>query len=331
MRSCIVGCGAIAPIHATAICDREDTVLSGCCDIEEEKGRKFAKTFETHFYTDLEDLLQKEKPDVLHICTPHNLHLPMAKMAASYGVHVFSEKPPVISAEQVEELLDVEKSVRVGICFQNRYNGANRYIRNLLDEGALGTLLGGRGEVFWKRDAAYYTDGSWRGTKKREGGGVLINQAIHTLDLLVYFLGHPVSVQAKASNYTLHDVIEVEDTLEAYIQFEKATAMFFATNAYIKDAPVAVEIIGDKSSVYTSGNKVVLSENREEKQLSFSTKNGGGKDYWGASHRDCIFDFYDSIREGRPFLNSFTQVLPTTRLMLAAYASAAENGKKIII
>ena len=329
MRTGIVGCGAISQVHLDTLSESADTKLVACCDIDEKKAKAAAEQFGASVYTDLEEMLQKESIDVLHICTPHYLHIQMAQMAARYCVHIFTEKPPAITVKDAKALLEVEKSVRLGVCFQNRYNKENKYIKELLDDGALGAVKGGRGMVFWKRTKAYYDTGAWRGKWETEGGGVLINQSIHTLDLLVYFLGQPISVQAKMSNYTMKDCIEVEDTFDAHIRFEKGTAIFYATNAYEKDAPVQVEIVGDKGSVFTKGNRVELSL-EEETARSFPVEQVNGKSYWGASHKECIFDFYSSLKNGTPFLNDYSNVYPTIQLMHSAYESA-KKGQEVII
>ena len=328
MRSVLVGCGAIAPMHAEALQSCADTELAACCDIVRERADVFSAKYGGNSYTDLEEMLQSESPDVLHICTPHYLHLPMAEMAARYGVHVFTEKPPVITPVQLDAFLKVEEAVCVGVCFQNRYNSENRYVKEALLDGVLGRILGARATVFWSRGANYYASGDWRGTIAEEGGGVLINQAIHTLDLMVHFLGEPLSVEAVVSNFSLKNIIEVEDTLNACIHFGDARGLFFATNAYAEDAPVSLEIVGDKGRIAVEEQRVLVSMREEEpREIRFDKEEGGGKSYWGASHVACIHDFYACLRDGRDYPVSLSAVLPTTRLMLSSYLSARTGAE----
>ena len=138
----------------------------------------------------------------------------MARLAAEKGIHVFTEKPPVMDRAQWADFQALEHApVRVGVCFQNRYNASVQLLRRLLDSGRPGKLLGARAFVTWKREAPYYTESGWRGSLATEGGGVLINQSIHTMDLLVQFLGRPRQVEASIANHHLKGVKDVEDTM----------------------------------------------------------------------------------------------------------------------
>ena len=191
MKSAIAGCGSIAQLHGRVLTNWIDTALVGAADIDAQKAKTYAEIWHTNAYTSLEDMLHREKPDILHICTPHYLHVPMAEYALAQGIHVFMEKPPVISLEQLHSLENAVKNsdARLGLCYQNRYNPSVREARNILASGRAGKILGARGIVTWHRDSAYYTDSTWRGRLATEGGGALINQAVHTLDLLQYLLG----------------------------------------------------------------------------------------------------------------------------------------------
>lgn len=125
----------------------------------------------------------------MHICTPHYLHVPMAVYGLTHGVHVFMEKPPVISGEQLAQLEEAVAGSdrRLGLCFQNRYNPSVQEVKKLLASGEAGRIRGARGLVTWSRGREYYTESGWRGSLATEGGGALINQSVHTLDLLAYF------------------------------------------------------------------------------------------------------------------------------------------------
>ena len=329
MKSAIVGCGSISSVHLEAIKNCPDTELVACCDIIEERSKTAKEKYGGTAYIDLEAMLTQEKPDVLHICTPHYLHVPMAQMAASRGIHIFSEKPPAISKEQMDAFVKLEEQVQIGICFQNRYNSENIYIKDLLEKSILGEIKGARAFVTWDRSETYYETGEWRGKWKTEGGGVLINQSIHTMDLLVHFLGKPVSVKASYDNYRLKETIEVEDTLMAYIRFEKGTAIFYATNAYVANSPIFLEITGEKGTVSANGKELTVTcADQDVTTPDFQAQSTLGKDYWGSSHEICIFDFYRCLAQGEKFPLSLSHAAPTTYLMLAAYESA-KTGKEI--
>lgn len=332
MKAAIVGCGGIARVHAECLHGLKEHKLAAFADINKDRADSFAKEYGGNAYGSLEDMLEQEEIDVLHICTPHYLHVPMAAYALKRGIHVFMEKPPVISEEQYKELLEVRSNKKLGICFQNRYNPSIIEVKKLLASGAAGSIKGARGIVTWSRSATYYTDSGWRGSLTTEGGGVLINQSVHTLDLLVYLLGTPVSVDATMTNHHLKGVIEVEDMMEAYLHFEgDKTACFYATTAYCTDVPPLIELCCENMTIRIEDLEVTCCyKDGNVKKLPIEHKEGLGKSYWGAGHRDCISDFYDSIGKDRPFSMELNRMEDTIRLLLGTYESA-RTGKEVVL
>ena len=332
MKAAIVGCGNIAAVHAKSISLLDGVTLTAVSDIKMDRAERYEREYGCRACDSLEKMLEEERPDVLHICTPHYLHVPMAQYALKKGIHVFSEKPPVISEEQ---LTCLEKAVaegpgRAGFCFQNRYNPSVLFVKKLLASGEAGKVKGARGIVTWHRDAAYYTESGWRGKLETEGGGALINQSIHTMDLLGVFLGKPVSVEAQTANHHLPGIIEVEDMIEAYIRYENAAACFYATTAYTEDAPPLIEISCENVVIRIEELDVTLlwRDGRREKP-EIDRKKALGKSYWGTGHLDCISDFYRCLRTGERFAQDLDGVRDTVRLMLGAYESANCAGKEI--
>lgn len=333
MRAAIVGCGVIAEVHARCLQQMENCSIVAFSDIKKDRAEGFAERFGGNVYTDYKKMLMQEKPDVLHICTPHYLHVPMAIAGLEAGVNVFMEKPPVISWEQLKNLKAAvaQAKGKLGFCFQNRYNLCVHKAKELMESGAAGKVLGARGIVTWHRDASYYTESGWRGSLETEGGGVLINQSIHTLDLLHYILGKPLAAEASMSNHHLKGVIEVEDTMEAYIQFEQGTASFYATTAYCADVPPLIEIACENMRI-----------RMEDPGLTIYHKDGRievpdlckmpvlGKSYYGSGHKSCIGDFYDCVETGRHFPQELGDMEDSIRLMLAVYESA-RTGKVVEI
>lgn len=328
LKCAIVGCGGIAQVHGEVLHALETADLRAFADIRPERAQAMAERYGGNAYSSLEELLAREELDVLHICTPHVLHTPMAGLAAEKGIHVFSEKPPVINEEQWEEFRSLGEKVRVGVCFQNRYNPETQLLRRLLESGEFGAVRGARAFVTWHRDVPYYVESGWRGALATEGGGVLINQSIHTMDLLVYLLGRPTWVDASLANHHLKGVIEVEDTFEARIEFDGRPALFFATTGHCEDSPVLVEIVCENAVLRMEGGKLSIRrkdgsiEHRETPAPAAPTT---GKAYWGAGHGACIADFYDSVLTGKAFPNDIPGITDTARLMLAAYRSARES------
>ena len=331
MKAVIVGCGNIGAVHAESIRRLEGVRLCAAADIRPERAASYAEKYGCRAYASLEEMLEKERPDVLHICTPHYLHVPMTTYALQRGIHVFCEKPPVISEEQLDALTRAaaEGPGRAGFCFQNRYNPGVLFIRELLASGRLGKIKGARGIVTWNRGEAYYTQSGWRGRLETEGGGALINQSIHTMDLLGVFLGKPVSVEAQTANHHLPGVIEVEDMMEAYIRYADAAACFYATTAYTEDAPPLIELSCEKGIVRMEDPEVTIiwPDGRREHPETVR-KQALGKSYWGSGHLDCIADFYRCLRTGERFAQDLDGVRDTIRLMLAAYRSAAKGGNR---
>ena len=328
MRAALVGCGSIATVHAQVLQGMEGCELVGFADIIPERAEKFAAEYGGIAYTSLEELLEAQKPDVLHICTPHYLHVPMAVAALASGTHVFMEKPPAISNEQFAQLEEAVAAAdrRLGICFQNRYNPCVQTVKDLLASGEAGAVKGARAVVTWNRKAPYYTKSGWRGSLAMEGGGALINQSVHTLDLLVCLLGRPVWTDACLANHHLKEVIEVEDMMEAYIRFEDTAACFYATTAYCTDEPPLIEVCCENMKIRMEDPGVeLIYPDGTRKRLETEVLRPLGKGYWGSGHGACIEDFYRCITEGTPYAQDIQGIKNTAKLMLALYESAREG------
>lgn len=322
----IVGCGSIAQVHAAVLNQLPETVLTACADIRPERAQAMAEKYGCHAYASLTEMLEKEQLDAVHLCTPHYLHTPMAEQLADRGIPVFSEKPPVISWEQWRTLENVAKKVPLGICFQNRYLPCVREAQRLIQSGEYGALLGARAFVTWHREVPYYVESGWRGAWDTEGGGVLINQAIHTLDLLVRFMGPAETVEAHMANHHLSGVIEVEDTLEAYLKMGGRPVLFYASTAYPQDAPVLIELQLEKAALRLESNALEIHTREGRETRTFTAPEALGKGYWGNGHTPCIADFYRCLTEKKPFQNDLESVRNTVDVMLRIY----EQGKKCL-
>lgn len=318
MRAAIIGCGRIATVHAYALSKIKDVKICGFADIEKERSEEFAGKYGGNVYESIEELVQKEQPEVVHLCTPHYLHTPHAIMCLKKGIHVFAEKPISISKEEFA-LLNQQKG-NLGICFQNRYNPEVRYIKEALSQHRFGKVLGARAFVTWDRDDRYYTESTWRGTWATAGGGALINQGIHALDLILYFLGRPTVVEAIGANYHLRDIIQVEDTLSIFLGYKNINANIFITTSYCSDAPVFLEIICEQTTIRLEGAELsLLSSNKKEiihlDKISMTL----GEIYWGGGHIACISDFYQALKEGKQSPLGISEVALTMETMFQIY------------
>lgn len=332
-KTAIVGCGAISKTHAEALRSVDNTAITAFCDPMTEKAKARADEYGGKVYSTLEDMLNKESIDVLHICTPHYLHVPMALEALKRGVNVLMEKPPAISRSQFAMLKKAEEasSARLGICFQNRYNGAVIEAKKLIESGETGRIIGARAIVTWCRGGVYYTESGWRGQLAKEGGGVLINQSIHTLDLMTYIMGKPDRVTAIGANFHLDGVINEEDTVNAFLEYGDKTAVFYATTANVKDAPVLLEFYCEKATLRLEGNSLkITSPDNTNSFKDYTTRNATGKACWGTSHTLLIKEYYACLESGKPFPVTLDTTVPSFETMMAVYESA-KTQKSIIL
>lgn len=321
----IIGCGNIAQVHGWVLDKMDNVVLSAVCDTDNEKASGLAEKYgdeSTKIFTDWHSLC-REDLDVVHICTPHYLHTPMAVELLKQGKAVFMEKPCAVSKEQLKELkeADGQNPGRMGFCFQNRYNETTLAAEKMISEGIIGEVRGGRAFVTWKRDEGYYAGSEWKGIKEREGGGALINQSIHTLDLLLQFLGEPDRVEATVRNHHLQDFISVEDTVEAWLSFPgDKRACFYASNGYVTDAPVMLELQGETGRITISGPEITLwTETNGYQHFVYEQKAGIGKGYWGCGHEACIADYYRCLEESRTFAVNLCGVENTMKTIFEIY------------
>ena len=329
VNACIIGCGIIAPVHLKAINNIDNGTIYGVCDIVKERADKFANEYAAKAFYSFDDVLDDENVDVVHICTPHYLHVDMAIKALKKGKHIVLEKPCAINKNEFEKLLSEYEKSDKKICtvFQNRTNTCIEALCDIVKENKDGKLLGISGAVRWNRDAAYYNHDKWRGKYATEGGGVLINQSIHLLDLILFFGDKVKNVCASQSNKSLKNVIEVEDTVDAIIEFESGLkASFYATNAYPVNQPFQLELNFENATYRYADNNLYKIEKGE---CTFICRNGAsvpGKDYWGGGHKRVIFDFYNAILNGTEYID-LSDAVQTTNTMFAIYDSAKNKGE----
>lgn len=326
-RAALVGCGAICGNHINAIIEAGGELVA-LCDINADAARAAAEKFSlnANIYTDYTEMLDIEKPDSVHICTPHYLHAKMSIAALERGINVLCEKPLCINRTELERIAEAVKNstAQMGICHQNRYEPNMLALRAAVGDKA---PVGALGVVSWNRDADYYASGEWRGKWLTEGGGVMINQALHTLDLLQWIAGMPVSVTAHIANDHLKNEIEVEDTATALFETEDGRALnFFATTACGSSFPAQLHIkTADGKKLYAD-NKLLI-ENGEVKTLHTGGESGG-KSEWGRGHALLIADFYRCLESGEHFTIDAAEASKVIRLILSMYES---NGKKTSI
>lgn len=319
---CIIGYGAIGPVHADAIEKADNAKLYAVCDINPEKIKICKEKYDVIGYTNIDEMLCDENIQSVHICTPHYLHFEMIKKALAAGKDVVVEKPVTMTKAEFDELLTLENADRVCVVLQNRLNPAVAKLKEITQKGELGKIKGAKGILTWSRDAEYYAQDEWRGKYKTEGGGVLINQAVHTLDYFSYIAGGVDSVRAQMANFSIGE-IEVEDTVSVSLKLTNGTkGVFFATNAFVMDSAPVFEILFEKGvAKYTEGKLFLNGE-----VVAEDSKPEIGKAYWGSGHAALIKRFYDC---GKYF--SLNEVKNTMYTMFAIYESAQNDTKTICV
>ena len=332
MKAAVIGCGGVSVCHFKALQENPDVEIAAVCDIKPERAAKAAAEFGGTVYTDFEEMLAKEKPDSVHICTPHYLHTPMAIKALAAGCNVLLEKPCSVTTEEIGALKKAQEDSgkQLAICFQNRYNLCVCEAKDIIESGKLGKIKSIRAFVTWARGADYYSD-DWHGTKDKECGGVLINQAIHTVDLVQHLGGRYKKITAHVANDHLKGVIEVEDNASILAELEGGvTALLYATTAFADNSPVTVEITLEGGQLRLEGEKLFVVE-KGGTLTDVTRRNDGvchGQSYWGTGHGALINDFYDCLKTGRKFAIDAYEGSFAAQAVLAAYKSS-ESGESI--
>ena len=301
-------------------------------DKELSRAEKLAAAFPGCGYSDkLEDLL-KQPLSVVHVLTPHFLHKEHGIACLEAGFHVLTEKPIAITAEDADAMIRAAKKNKrqLGVIFQNRYIEGVQEVKRLIAEGKFGRITGAFSTLNWWRPPSYY-ECDWKGSWEKEGGGVVIDQAIHSLDLVRYMMGcEPVKVKGQIDRRILTN-IEVEDVADAAITFENgAVYSFFACNYYTSNSPIRVEISGENGTALLTQDEVVIRlKGQEPRIVSPSVRsNVNGEAYWGNYHEIQIRDFYRCLRAGKPVPVDPEDAKRTLELVLDIYRSSKE-GREI--
>jgi UDP-N-acetyl-2-amino-2-deoxyglucuronate dehydrogenase len=339
----LIGCGMIAEYHARAIAEIPGAKVVAAFSRSEANGAKIvALAPDCAVYNDLDRMLQHPGLDVVCVCTPSGAHLDPAVKSAKAGMHVVVEKPLEITLERCDEIIAACDAAKVRLCtiFPSRFSAANLSLKSAMDAGRFGRLTLGDTHVKWWRTQQYYDSGGWRGTWDLDGGGALMNQAIHNVDLLQWLMGDVESVSALTATLA-HERIEVEDTAVAAIRFRNGAlgVIEAATSAY-PGLLKRTEIHGTKGSARVEQDDITLWEfelkeaadlDIEKKMVIASGTKAGASDPRGithAGHRDQLADFLNAIDENRPAAVDGREGRKSVEIIRAIYQSAKE-GKAI--
>ena len=336
LRVGFVGCGNIFTMHATSAHHLPNAQIVGVCDIKPERADRASEKYHCKAYYDYKQMIRKEVLDVVHICVPHYLHPIISRYAIEQGVHVLCEKPMSIRYEDAVEnvALAEQMGVKYGIIFQCRYNDSAKLVKENLDNGKLGKVISARVVLTWCKPDSYYSLSDWKGTWDKEGGGVIIDQAIHSLDLANWFINDEIeSVQASLSTRG-HSIMEVDDTGEGFIRYKNgATLSFWAMNNYGCDDPIEIRLLCengkvvmdyDHAQIFFNDGTVLSVETKIDPDVIYE----GGKDYWGFQHIREIEDFYAAVEEDREPTISGREALKIQKLICQIYQVGREGFTK---
>ncbi|HZK93353.1 MAG TPA: Gfo/Idh/MocA family oxidoreductase [Prolixibacteraceae bacterium] len=332
----IIGAGLIADFHAKAIQNIKNARLIGFCSTNPEKVRNLADKYNCKIFNNYAEMLHSDEIEIVTIATPSGAHMEPTIEAARCGKHVICEKPLEISLERVDKMIEAhdKAGTKLGGIFNYRYNDSFKYLKSAIDDGRFGTITYASIHVPWWRSDDYYKD-SWHGTLKLDGGGALMNQAIHMIDILQYLMGPVESLQAYTA--TLGHSIEVEDTAVAVLKFKNsALGVIYGSTASFPGQFRRIEITGTKGTVIQVENSFKVWQFADQTEADNEMLNkfnliegGGGISDPGAipfePHMKNIAAFIDSIETGKTFEINGTEAMKAVEIVLAIYTSAKEN------
>jgi len=269
----IVGCGNISDTHADAVSEMNTCDLVAACTRNPQSLDSFCNKYFITPYQSYDEFLADPALDIVTICTPSGTHLDYGKKAAEAGKHVIVEKPIEISLKRGVKLIEAcrKNNVKLAVIYQNRFKDSIINLKKILDEDGIGKAFMVNATVKWFRDQQYYSTSGWRGTFSLDGGGAVINQSIHTIDLLQWLLGDMESISAFTTNSS-HDNIEAEDNAVAVMQFKNgAIGVFQASTAIVPSQERTIEINGVNGTLFAEG-KCSYTENRSKRNGYYKCK-----------------------------------------------------------
>ena len=334
----LVGSGGISGAHAKAIQQVEGVQLVACCDVVRERAQARAGEFgdtDTAVYTDLEKLLSDPNVDVVSICTPSGMHADNGIMAAEAGKHILCEKPLDVTLRQIDAFIAAADANRVKLAcvFQRRTYASTHKVREAVRTGKLGKLVLGDAYQKWYRAHEYYASGDWRATWELDGGGALMNQGVHMIDLLMHLMGDVRRLNARCR--TLVRNLAVEDTAVASLEFVNgALGIIEGTTSVTPGMGSKIEISGDKGTIVLEGDTISTWDVPGEELDTEETHNTGlsSDPLAGLSetgHVRHISDLADAIRTDREPEIPGREARRAVEAIKAIYLSSRRGGATV--
>lgn len=332
----------IAKFHARAIADIAGAKLVGCYNRTSPKAEALAAEFGGTAYTDLDAMLARDDLHVITICSPSGAHMEPTIAAARAGKHIIVEKPLDVTLERCDAMIRAcnEAGVKLATIYPSRFHRSSQLMKTAVDAGRFGTLTLGDAYVKWFRTQQYYDSGAWRGTWQFDGGGALMNQAIHSVDLLLWLMG-PVTEVSAFSSMLAHERIEVEDVATATLRFENgALGVIEATTAAYPGSLKKIEIAGSRGMAILEEEDIIKwefadatdADEQLREEMKGRTKTGGGAADPAAighhAHAALFRDFLSAIEENRRPAIDGLEGRASVELILAIYESA-KTGQRV--
>jgi predicted dehydrogenase len=328
----LVGCGIIAEVQAQAIEISNNVNLVSVYSRNPDNAARLGEKYKVAWYTNWDKFIVNDAINIVSICTPSGNHLDYGKLAAEANKHVVVEKPIEVTLDRANQLIDVCKTngVKLAVIFQNRYAPDVQKLKKQLDAGAIGDIFLGDAYIKWYRKQSYYDSAAWRGTIALDGGGALINQAIHTIDLLQWVMGEVESVYGQMDTFT-HDGIEGEDTAVAVLRFKNGALGVIESSTSIQPAMARrLEIHGTKGTAVLNSDSFTIQkgQNSDSKQKEASSSGGAASPMQGYSivpHKNQFEAIADAINNDTQPPLSGQEAMKSLAIVLAVYESAKTN------
>lgn len=340
MKFGIVGTGMIARIHAKAIAEIEGAELVACYDIDQQRADDFARQSGCRSYHDFAAFLDDPDMEIVNICTPSGLHRDAALPAAASGRHLVIEKPLEITVSRCLEIVEACEKYHVVLSgiFPSRFFDAARELKRAVGEGRFGRLSQGSAYVQWWREQSYYSQGGWKGKRALDGGGALMNQSIHAVDLLLWYMG-PVRRLSAHTSVVGHEHIEVEDNAVAVLEFENgALGAIQGSTAVWPGFLKKIEVMGTAGSAILEEDRLAFWKFREEKDEDEGLRKalggeastpGGAADpaaIGHEGHRRQLVDVIEAIQTSRRPMVDGLEATRAVACIEAIYRSAERGG-----
>ncbi len=334
MKYALIGCGRISCHHIQAAKNNQLDIVA-ICDIDAKKMNENMRFLDCgNKYTDYMEMLKKEKPALVAIATESGKHAQIAIDCIQMGCHVIIEKPIALSIEDANYIIQIakEKGVLVCVSHQNRFNQSIQYTHRALEEGRFGKIIHGSAHLYWNRNQDYYQQASWRGTWQQDGGA-LMNQCIHNIDLLCWFMGSEIDEVFAYTDNLKHSFIEVEDLGIALVKFKNGTygVIEGTTNVYPQNLEESLYLFGQSATVKVGGKSVNeilewnfldgLDDALEVKKTYSETP----PNVYGYGHTPLYQDMIDAILNHRQPLVNGEEGKKALELILAIYQSSFQR------